>query len=155
MALRHRKDLKRVLNVEQVQLGGGGSYRKGWGKIESDWQDREKGRNVSQYVILASSFPSHACLPLMEVRRLGQSPLQTRYPRICLYFKSFNIKVGREGPQLCTWPQGSTSVQTVIKYLEAAGNSGQDLRHSSPWATSPGGEGADGLLLRCPSSPSC
>lgn len=32
LALRHRKDLKRVLNMEQVQMGGGGSYRKGWGK---------------------------------------------------------------------------------------------------------------------------
>lgn len=55
---------------------------------------------------------------------------------IRLYFVSFNIKGGKEGPQLSTWPQGSTSVQTVIKYLEVAENSGQDLRYSCPWATS-------------------
>lgn len=52
---------------------------------------------------------------------------------------SFNIKVSREGPQLSTWPQGSTPVHTVIKYLEAVENSGQDLRYSRPWATSLGG----------------
>lgn len=46
------------------------------------------------------------------------------------------LKDAKEGPQLSTWPQGSTSVQTVIKYLEAAENSGQDLRYSRPWATS-------------------
>lgn len=34
------------------------------------------------------------------------------------FISSFNIKGVTEDRQLCTWPQGSTPVQTVIKYLE-------------------------------------
>lgn len=40
------------------------------------------------------------------------------------------------GSQLCTWPQGSTPVPTVIKYLEVEEKSDQELRALCLWVTS-------------------
>lgn len=79
-------------------------------------------------MILVGPFPPRFASHSWEGRELSQSPSQTRYLRTHLYFISFNIKGGREGPQLSTWPLGSTSVRTVIKYLEAAEKSGKDLK---------------------------
>lgn len=82
--------------------------------------------------MLASPYLSYTWFPLMGPEGAGPEILGSAFISSHLI-----LKEAREGPQLSTWPQGSTPVQTVIKYLEARENSGQDLRYSSPQATFP------------------
>lgn len=97
-------------------------------------------------VRLAAGEGTHGC-PTHQVfmtiplpHRFGFSSWELRgwataswawYLRTHLYLISCNIKGGREGPQLCTWPQGSTPVQTVTKYLEVEEKSDPELREST------------------------
>lgn len=82
--------------------------------------------------MLASPYLSYTWFPLMGPEGAGPEILGSAFISSHLI-----LKEATEGPQLSTWPQGSTPVQNVIKYLEDRENSGQDLRHSSPQATFP------------------
>lgn len=90
---------------------------------------RRQGR-FTHHVFVASPFPSRFVFYPRELREWTTvlPGLGTLGPA---FISSFNIEGGREGPQLCTWPQGSTPVQTVIKYLEVEEKSDQELRGST------------------------
>lgn len=130
LALRHRKALERALYAELLEQEDPGVPQAGRGNEVRLAAGEGSHGCLTHHVFRTAPLPQ-VCFFLMGIEGVGYSASWAWYLRTSFYLISCNIKGGREGPQLCTWPQGSTPVQTVTKYLEVEEKSDPERREST------------------------